>query len=121
MPDGRRALITGIAGQDGSFLAELLLEKGYEVTGMQHAGASSLGASDHLGASIQVLDGELLEPASLRAAIEAARPDELYHLAGMSYVPGPWEAATRAIEAIAGATATVLESVRELDRAIRVF
>jgi GDPmannose 4,6-dehydratase len=121
MPDGRRALITGIAGQDGSFLAELLLEKGYEVTGMQHAGSSSLGASEHLSGSIAVLDGELLEPASLRAAIETARPEEIYHLAGLSYIPASWEEPVRAVEAIAGATATVLQSVRELDPSIRVF
>jgi len=117
----KTALITGVTGQDGSYLAELLLEKGYEVTGMQHAGAPSLGASEHLSASLQVLDGELLEPASLRAAIETAGPDELYHLAGMSYVPASWEAPAQAIEAIACASASVVEAVRELDRAIRVF
>jgi GDPmannose 4,6-dehydratase len=121
MPDGASALITGISGQDGSFLAELLLEKGYAVTGVQHAGAASLGASEHLRERIGLVDGELLEPESLRAAIESARPDELYHLAAPSFVPASWEDPARATAAIAGASAAVLNSVRELDPSIRVF
>jgi GDPmannose 4,6-dehydratase len=121
MPEGKRALITGISGQDGSFLAELLLEKGYEVTGMARAGASSLGASEHLRESIALVEGELMQPGSLRAAIEEVRPDELYHLAAPSFVPASWEDPATATWAIAGATATVLGSVRELDPSTRVF
>lgn len=121
MPDGARALITGISGQDGSFLAELLLEKRYEVTGMQHAGAASLGASEHLSGRIELVEGELLDPGSLRAAIEAARPAELYHLAAPSFVPASWEDPAGATAAIAGGTAAVLQAVRELDPSIRVF
>jgi GDPmannose 4,6-dehydratase len=121
MPDGARALITGISGQDGSFLAELLLEKGYEVTGMQHAGAESLGASEQLRGRIGLVEGELLQPGSLRAAIDAVRPGELYHLAAPSFVPASWEDPARATAAIAGATAAVLGAVRDLDPSIRVF
>ncbi len=121
MPDGARALITGISGQDGSFLAELLLEKGYDVTGMQHAGASSLGASEHLRGRIGLVEGELLEPRSLHAAIDSVRPGELYHLAAPSFVPASWEDPERATAAIAGASAAVLVAVREIDPSIRVF
>ena len=121
MPDGASALITGISGQDGSFLAELLLEKGYEVTGVQHAGAESLGASEHLRDRISLLDAELLRPDSLRSAIDAARPGELYHLAAPSFIPASWEDPAQAVAAIAGATGAVLQAVRELDPSIRVF
>ena len=117
----RRALITGISGQDGSFLAELLLEKGYEVTGVQHTGAESLGASEHLRERINLHDGELLRPDSLRGAIDVAQPDELYHLAAPSFVPASWEDPASATAAITGATAAVLQAVRELNPTIRVF
>ena len=84
----RRALLTGIAGQDGSFLAELLLKRGYDVVGMIRA--SSLGGSEHLRDRIEVVHGELLEPSTLRAAVAEVRPDELYHLAAPTFVPGSW-------------------------------
>ena len=70
MPDGR-ALITGLTGQDGSFLAELLLEKGYEVTGSARGRRASLGCAEHLREQVELVDGELLEPATLRAADRA--------------------------------------------------
>jgi len=116
------ALITGIAGQDGSFLAELLLEKGYRVAGMLHAGGDgSLGCSEHLRADIDVVDGELLEPATLRAAIEQTAPSEIYHLAGPSFVPTSWERPRETFVAITGSCAAILETVRELAPATRVF
>ena len=121
MPDVARALITGIAGQDGAFLAELLLEKGYEVTGMQRTGATTLGASEHLRERIGLVEGQLLDPESLRAAVEAVRPTELYHLAAPSFVPASWEEPASVTVAIAGATAALLQAVRDLDPSIRVF
>jgi GDPmannose 4,6-dehydratase len=121
MPDGASALITGISGQDGSFLAELLLEKGYAVTGLQHAGAGSLGASEHLRDRISLVEGELLEPRSLQTAIAAARPAEIYHLAAPSFLPASWEDPASATAAIAGATASVLQAVRTEDPGARVF
>src|SRR4051812_21961289 len=121
MPDGARALITGISGQDGSFLAELLLEKGYEVTGMRRAGADSLGASEHLRERIALVEGELLAPETLRAAIVAVEPAEVYHLAAPSFVPASWEGPAGATAGIAAATAAVLAAVRDADSAIRVF
>jgi GDPmannose 4,6-dehydratase len=116
------ALITGITGQDGSFLAELLLEKGYDVTGMvREAPDGPLGSSEHLRGSVQLVQGDLLEPARLRAIIERTRPREVYHLAAPSFVPASWERPGETMSAIVGACATILEAVRELDEEIRVF
>jgi GDPmannose 4,6-dehydratase len=116
----RRALITGISGQDGSFLAELLLEKGYEVTGVARD-PERLGCSEHLRCRVGLLHGDLLEPATLREAIEHARPHEIYHLAAPSFVPASWERPQETILAIAGSTTAILEAVRELDPSMRVF
>jgi GDPmannose 4,6-dehydratase len=120
---GRRALITGITGQDGSFLAELLLEKGYLVAGLARGGArrSDLGCSEHLRHEIELLDGDLLDPGSLRSALAHTRPDELYHLASPSFVPDSWERPRETIEAIASSTATLLEAVRDDFHSTRVF
>jgi GDPmannose 4,6-dehydratase len=123
----RRALITGISGQDGSFLAELLLDKGYAVTGLVHgagagpAGEWPLGCSEHLRDRLELLPGELLAPATLRTAIEQVRPHEIYHLAAPSFIPASWERPRETVLAIAGSTAALLEAVRELDSSIRVF
>jgi GDPmannose 4,6-dehydratase len=119
----RRALITGISGQDGSFLAELLLEKDYEVTGLVHGDPHerSLGCSGHLRERIALLGGDLLDPASLREAIARARPHELYHLASPSFIPTSWEAPAETMRAIAGSTAVLLEAVRDNDPQARVW
>jgi GDPmannose 4,6-dehydratase len=118
----RSALITGIAGQDGSFLAELLLERGYEVTGLLRGSPDGrLGCSEHLRDHLRLVGGDLLEPASLRAAIEEGRPREVYHLASPSFIPASWERPEETLRAIAGSTAALLESVRELAPATRVF
>jgi GDPmannose 4,6-dehydratase len=116
------ALITGLTGQDGSFLAELLLEKGYRVTGvLRGAPERSLASSEHLRGQVALVDGELLEPATLRAAIETVRPGEIYHLAAPSFVPESWEWPGRTFSAIAGSAAAMLEAVREIDPGMRVF
>jgi GDPmannose 4,6-dehydratase len=121
-PGPRRALITGISGQDGSFLAELLLAEGYRVSGLVRGGPdASLGASEHLRGQVEPIPGDLLDYASLRAAIERARPDELYHLAAPSFVPASWERPALTLTAIAGASTALLEAVRALDPAIRIF
>lgn len=118
----RRALITGLTGQDGSFLAELLLAKGYAVTGVVRGWpGASLGASEHLRGRLDAVPGELLDPASLRAAVAGVRPHELYHLAAPSFVPDSWEHPAQTCAAIVDATAALLEAVRETDPAIRVF
>ena len=122
----KRALITGITGQDGSFLCELLLGKGYEVTGLVRGSPGrpigrELGSSEPLREQIELIGGELLDPASLREAVARVCPDELYHLAAPSFVPASWERPAQAIAEIAGSCATLLEAVRELDAGTRVF
>lgn len=117
-----RALITGLSGQDGSFLAELLLERGYSVTGAvrdpQHG---PLRCSEHLRDRVRLVRGELLEPDTLRAAVAQTRPDEIYHLAGPSFVPHSWERPEETLRAIAGSTAALLEAVRDLQPSARLF
>jgi GDPmannose 4,6-dehydratase len=116
------ALITGITGQDGSFLAELLLEKGYSVTGMVRGAVEEpLGCSEHLRARVQLVHGDLLESETLRAAIERVRPRELYHLAAPSFVPDSWRRPGETMTAIAGSCAAILEAVRDVARDTRVF
>jgi GDPmannose 4,6-dehydratase len=117
-----RALITGITGQDGSFLAELLLAHGYRVSGIVRGGPGHpLGCSEHLRGRIDLITGDLLEPASLRAAIAQVRPSEIYHLAAPSFVPASWEGPGETFAAITGSCAAILECVRELDEGTRVF
>jgi GDPmannose 4,6-dehydratase len=118
----RSALITGLTGQDGSFLAELLVEKGYRVTGLvRGAPERTLGYSEHLRGTVELVHGDLLAPAELRAAIEHVRPHELYHLAAPSFVPASWERPNETLRAIAGSAAAILEAVRDVDRGMRVF
>ncbi len=116
----RRALITGIGGQDGSYLAELLVEKGYEVVGMVRppldAPRPNLKA---VRSHITLLQGDLRDTASLRAVVTEAAPDELYHLAAPTFVPASWEDPAETVDAIAGATATLLAHARE--RGFRVY
>jgi GDPmannose 4,6-dehydratase len=118
----KRALVTGLTGQDGSFLAELLLEKGYAVSGMVRGAAErDLGCSEHLRERLKLVQGDLLDPQSLRAAVEQTAPAEIYHLAAPSFVPDSWQHPEQTMRAIAGATGALLEAVRELDPTTRVY
>jgi len=117
----RTALITGLSGQDGSFLAELLLERGYAVTGMVRDLDGSLGCSEHVRDRVELIRGDLLQRESVREAVERTRASEIYHLAAPSFVPASWERPGETIAAIAGSTAALLEAVRELDASARVF
>jgi len=122
VPSERSALITGLTGQDGSFLAELLLEQGYAVRGVVRAGAERpLGCAEHLRGDIELLAGDLLAPGTLRAAIERSHVDEIYHLAAPSFVPASWQRPAETTRAIAGSAAEVLETVRDLGACARVF
>ena len=88
---GRRALITGITGQDGSYLAELLLDKGYEVFGMtRRASTENLERIDHLLDKVTLIQGDLLDPHSLVSALHESTPREVYNLAAQSFVPTSW-------------------------------
>jgi GDPmannose 4,6-dehydratase len=116
----RRALITGIGGQDGSYLAELLVEKGYEVVGMVRQGLDAPQPNlDSVRNQISLLQGELRDAASLRAVVTEAAPDELYHLGAPTFVPASWEDPTEAVSAIAAGTATLLACARE--RGFRLY
>jgi GDPmannose 4,6-dehydratase len=118
----RHALVTGLTGQGGSFLAELLLQRGYRVTGLiRRAATESLGASEHLRGAVELTRGDLLEPDSLAAAVKEVQPDELYHLAGPSFVPDSWERPAETVAAIAGATAALLDAVRRHTPRTRTF
>jgi GDPmannose 4,6-dehydratase len=114
--------VTGITGQDGSFLAELLLDQGYHVLGMVRGSPDNpLGSSEYLRDRIELVVGELLDPLSLRAAVAQTRPDELYHLAAPSFVPDSWRRPARTLAAIAASTATLLEAIRQNSEHTRVF
>jgi GDPmannose 4,6-dehydratase len=116
------ALITGLTGQDGSFLAELLLEKGYTVTGLVRGEPErSLGCSEHLRGQVELVRGDLLQPTSLRAAVERVGASEVYHLASPSFVPVSWQRPGETLTAIAGSTAAILEAVRDVEPQTRVF
>ncbi len=128
MTSGASALITGITGQDGSFLAELLIDKGYAVTGLVRptpaavpASQAPLGASEHLRGAIELVEADLLEPETLYAAVAHVRPSEIYHLAAPSFVPASWERPAETVRAIAGSAAAILEAVRDRDSGTRVF
>jgi GDPmannose 4,6-dehydratase len=107
--------VTGVSGQDGSYLAQLLGERGYEIVGLVRR------RTEALPDDVAALTGDLLDPASLRAAVRKARPDELYHLAAPTFVPASWEDPTETMAAIATATAALLAAARELHPAIRVW
>ena len=118
----RRALITGVTGQDGSYLAELLVAKGYDVTGVvrdpEDREIPNLAA---VRDRVALVGGDLLEPTTLADALGAVRPHELYHLAAPTFVPTSWEDPAAMLDAIAGATATLLGAARRLDPEMRVF
>ncbi|MDX6729590.1 MAG: GDPmannose 4,6-dehydratase, partial [Baekduia sp.] len=118
----RRALITGVSGQDGSYLAELLLEKGYDVTGVVRDPADrDVPALDGVRERISLLPGELLEPQTLADALGAVRPHELYHLAAPTFVPTSWDDPKGVLDQIAGATGELLGAARRLDPDMRVY
>jgi len=118
----RRALITGITGQDGSYLAELLLEKGYEVSGMtRRASTENLERIGHLADRIELIQGDLLDPTSLDAALRQAQPHEVYNLAAQSFVPTSWNQPVLTAEFTAVGVTRVLEAIRAVDPGIRFY
>jgi GDPmannose 4,6-dehydratase len=118
----RRALITGITGQDGSYLAELLLEKGYTVTGMtRRASAPNLWRIQHLVDRIELRPADLLDQLSLIRVIADVQPDEMYNLAAMSFVPASWDQPMLTGEYNAQGVTRVLEAIRHVNPAIRLY
>src|SRR5918994_1560656 len=111
----KRALITGITGQDGSYLAELLLDKGYEVVGVvRRSSAPNLWRIQHLLDRIQLRPGDLLDQLSLIRVLADVRPTEVYNLAAMSFVPASWEQPILTGEFNAQGVTRILEAVRHV-------
>jgi GDPmannose 4,6-dehydratase len=118
----KRALITGITGQDGSYLAELLLEQGYQVTGIvRRSSAPNLWRIEHLLDRIELRPGDLLDQLSLMKVIAEVRPHELYNLAAMSFVPASWDQPMLTGEFNAQGVTRVLEAIRQVDPGIRLY
>ena len=118
----KRAIITGITGQDGSYLAELLLDKGYEVFGIvRRASASNYWRIEHLLDRLELKPGDLLDQLSLIRVIDEVRPQELYNLAAMSFVPASWDQPMLTGEFNSQGVTRVLEAVRQVDPTIRIY
>src|SRR5438128_2735556 len=118
----KRALITGITGQDGSYLAEWLLEQGYEVFGLtRRLSASNYWRIEHILDRITLLPGDLLDQLSLIRVLERVRPAELYNLAAMSFVPASWDQPMLTGEFNSQGVTRVLEAIRVVDPKIRVY
>ena len=115
MTDTRSALITGVTGQDGSYLAELLLEKGYDVHGMvRRASTEKFDRIEHLRDRITLHQGDLLDQRSLVDALRAAQPSEIYNLAAMSFVAVSWIQPTLTAEFTGVGVTRMLEAMREV-------
>ena len=118
----KRAVITGITGQDGSYLAELLLAKGYEVTGVvRRSSAPNLWRIEHLLDRITLRPGDLLDQLSLVRIIQDVRPHELYNLAAMSFVPASWDQPLLTGEYNAMGVTRLLEAVRQVNPEVKIY
>ena len=118
----KRALITGITGQDGSYLAELLLDKGYEVYGIaRRLSAPNSWRIDHILDRVTVRPGDLLDQLSLLKVIDEVRPQEIYNLAAMSFVPASWDQPMLTGEFNAQGVTRMLDAIRRVDPNIRFY
>ncbi len=118
----KSALITGITGQDGSYLAEFLLEKGYRVVGMtRRSSTNAMDRIEHLLDRIELVQGDVLDQASLVAALQSSEPAEVYNLAAMSFVPTSWNQPVLTGEFTGLGVTRMLEAVRQVDPSIRFY
>ena len=118
----QRALITGITGQDGSYLAELLLDKGYQVFGVvRRSSAPNLWRIEHLLDRIELCPGDLLDQQSITRIIQRVKPHEVYNLGAMSFVPASWDQPILTAEYNSQAVTRVLEAIRQVDPKIRLY
>lgn len=118
----KTALITGVTGQDGSYLAELLLSKGYRVVGMvRRASSEQFERIDHLRDKIELRQGDLLDQLSLISLIKDVKPSEVYNLAAQSFVPTSWEQPILTGEFTALGVTRMLEAIRFVDPSIRFY
>jgi GDPmannose 4,6-dehydratase len=118
----KTALITGITGQDGSYLAELLLQTGYRVVGMTRRSSSdATGRLTHLRDRIELVQGDLLDQASLVSALRDVGPTEVYNLAAQSFVPTSWNQPVLTGEFTGLGVTRILEAIRQVDTSIRFY
>ena len=118
----RSALVTGITGQDGSYLVELLLSKGYEVHGMvRRSSTETFERIEHLTGRIELHQADLLDQVSLVNALRAARPQEIYNLAAQSFVPTSWQQPSLTGEFTGLGVTRMLEAVRVVDPEVRFY
>ena len=118
----KRAIISGITGQDGSYLAELLLEKGYEVVGMvRRSSTPNLWRIEHLLDRVQLRTADLLDQLSMIRVIEEVRPHEFYNLAAMSFVPASWDQPVLTGEFNALGVTRILDAIRQVDTSILFY
>ena len=118
----KTALITGITGQDGSYLAELLLEKGYRVVGMTRRTSTDVHERiHHIFEDIEFVSGDLLDQTSITTIVDKVRPDEVYNLAAQSFVPASWSQPVLTGEFTALGVTRVLEAIRSVDPKIRFY
>ncbi len=117
-----KALITGITGQDGSYLAEFLLKKNYRVYGLiRRSSTINFERISHLQDQIELIPGDLLDQSSLIAALQKTEPDEVYNLAAQSFVPTSWSQPVLTGEFTALGVTRILEAIRVVNPAIRVY
>ena len=118
----KKALITGITGQDGSYLAELLLDKGYEVYGMvRRSSTENFGRIEHIRDKIKLLQADLLDQFSIISAVKESNPDEIYNLAAQSFVPTSWDQPVLTGEFTALGVTRILESIRHVNKEIKFY
>ena len=118
----KTALITGLTGQDGSYLAEFLLQRGYRVVGMlRRLSLENYARIEHLGNQVELAQGDLLDQASLTTILREYEPDEVYNLAAMSFVPTSWNQPVLTGEFTALGVTRMLEAIRMVDRSIRFY
>ena len=116
------ALITGITGQDGSYLAELLLSKGYQVVGMvRRSSTVTFERIDHILDKITIVTGDLHDQSSLMAIMEEHHPDEVYNLAAQSFVPTSWTQAVLTGEVTAIGVTRLLEAIRLYNKKVKIY
>jgi GDPmannose 4,6-dehydratase len=117
-----KALITGITGQDGSYLAEFLLEKGYQVVGMvRRTSTVNFARIQHIQDRVKLVSGDLLDQGSMISILQQYQPDEVYNLAAQSFVPTSWEQPVFTGEVTALGVTRLLEAVRTVDQSIRFY
>jgi GDPmannose 4,6-dehydratase len=118
----RRALITGITGQDGSYLAEFLLEKGYEVFGViRRSSTVTFERIAHIADRLELVQADLTDQGSIIAALDEVRPHEVYNLAAQSFVPTSWKQPILTGDVTALGVTRLLEGIKVVDRSIRFY